>query len=107
MKLVRVVFLGGWVVMICAILIMNLNPFGWGQRLFFNQRPPYRWVQLDVARNSVGSMDEEYKGANDDTCARVSRFALFDSTYNVFGYGFNVDYATKEEAERKAEKECR
>lgn len=92
---------------ILAIGILISNPLGISQRIFFDQQPPYHWVQQDVSHNSPGSMRETYNGINGNTCATVYRYATFGNTFTVYGFGFNNDYQTQADAETAAEKECR
>jgi hypothetical protein len=101
MKRLWVLFPTLYLAFSCSLFaIMEFNLGGWGQRIFFGQKPPYHWVQ-----NNNATEGETYYGANGKDCANVYRFQ--GTSYTVYGFGFNQDFQTRQQAEAKAEKECR
>ena len=96
-----------WLLGASLMFIELFNPFGWGQRLFWGRQPPYHWIQGDMSRNTEGSIDEHYIGANGVECAEVYRFASQNSMFTVLGFGFDGEYETQAQAEAKAQRECR
>ncbi|MGD0942407.1 MAG: hypothetical protein ABR905_22165 [Terracidiphilus sp.] len=94
-------------VIISAAFIEVFNPLGYGQRIYYGQQPPYRWLVEDTSDQFTGSIKEVYIGANDRICATVYRFASLDVLYKVYGYGFSESYETQRQAEQEAERECR
>lgn len=101
-----------------ALILTPLNPFGLAQRLFFGMQPPYRWVDVTGTGHGADWRQYQYVGANGRVCA-FAYTAYLDETDNtwypprttpswqVFGYGFDADHVTEQEARAVAERECR
>lgn len=94
---------------VVAEILMNLNPFGLGQRIMFGQRPPYHWVDaLDHSMpHGPSSVNLNYVGSNGKVCAAAYKYTLVMSDFTIYGFGFNKHAATLQEAKAIAERECR
>jgi hypothetical protein len=82
-------------------IMMDLNPLGLAQVIFWGQRPPYHWVTDPQSNNW------EYRGVNQKACASLYHEHMTGTGYRVYGYGFSESYKTINEAMARAEKECR
>jgi hypothetical protein len=81
-------------------VLMDLNPFGLAQVIFWGQRPPYHWV----ADPATGGLT--YLGTNQKACASLYREHMTGTSYRVYGMGFGKSEPTLSGAMRIAEKEC-
>lgn len=96
-----------WSLVIASLVVEKFNPLGYGQRIFWGQRPPYRWIQDSPTLYPLGTINERYVGSNGAECASVYHIPGIRDGYTVFGSGFQGEYETQVQAEQVAEHECR
>ena len=105
MKKFRLIMLVYWVLVAVTMFTMIVNPFGWGQRVFWSMRPPYHWVRFQTQQPQ--DVVERYYGVNGLACANVYHYGLLMNYYKVYGYGFSEEAETRAMAAAVAEQECR
>lgn len=107
MKKLRLFYFVYWALFACAMFTMQANPFGWGQRIFWNMHPPYHWRMAQEHGLPSEDVAESYYDTNGLACASVYHYHWLDYYYKVYGYGFSAEKANRAEAEALAERECR
>lgn len=105
-------FLSIWGALLFAFLLIGpFNFHGWGQRVFWDQKPPFHWRTVwesyDETLNKR-NVQIDYVGENGKTCATIFYApSAARNTWQVYGFGFNDNYASIEYARSAAERECR
>jgi hypothetical protein len=95
-----------WLVCLGVLFVEIFNPYGWAQRMFAGQTPPYRWIHKDMHNHTPGSLDWIYVGANGRECANIYRYGD-DVQYVLYGWGFSDKSVDFNALWREAERECR
>jgi hypothetical protein len=84
------------------VVFINFNPFGLGQIIIWQMRPPYHWV-VEPYSLTEGS---DFLDRNNKTCASLWKSDIYGG-WRVYGMGFAKTFNSRAYAVAKAERECR